>query len=220
MSNVSATVYHRREDGSLAVVQGPLPPLVQLIQTEDFLVEGSDSQLLEYAELAAGYDPFDDQEPRVPSAGNLVFVDAVARRVAIRAEGRSGPIRTPIRVDAFTGWDARCMQDGGADEPSLLADLKALVGCVYGKLELGGAVTPATYASVDALLDDEAFHPSDIYLVRSPVWNLQEGPGDRGTSVAVRDLLLSAGLITEATAGAWLDDEGPAADEWVFDEDW
>lgn len=36
MQNVTATVYHRREDGSLAVVRGPLPQLVQLIQTEEF----------------------------------------------------------------------------------------------------------------------------------------------------------------------------------------
>lgn len=112
------------------------------------------------------------------------------------------------------------MQDGGSDEPSLLTDLKALVGCVYGKLELGGAVTPATYASVDALLDADAFHPSDVYLVRSPVWILQEGPGDRDTSASVRDLLVGAGLITEASAEAWLAHEGPADEEWVFDEEW
>lgn len=212
----ATTLYHRKADGVLTVCRGPVGPLIQLIQTPSFLVDGDDSQLSEFVELTGGSIPFEADQSQRPLAGDLVFVDSIERRISIWIESWSGPSVMRPRVDAFYGWDALCMLESG--DPQLASDLAALVGQVSGRIGENGEFTEASYPSTASLLQCPAFHSSDIYLISSPIWNLQSGVGGRGVSLAVRDRLLDLGLITSHTADSWFRSETDAV--WPEDLDW
>jgi hypothetical protein len=215
MLNLEVTLYHRRPEDALDIVRGPAGPLVQLLQTTNVFRDGSHAPLLEYAQLCSRYDPFAKNELPVPFMGNLVFVDSVTRTVLIRAEGWDGPFKRRLRVDAFSGLDAQDMDVAGRKEPTLRDDLDFLARSVYA-VHLKTGLLPVAYADRRSLLKAVEFDRRNVYCVKSPTWTLQEGFGDLSTSAAVRDLLLTADLISKETAQSWFSQE-PIYDDPLVD---